>query len=150
MGNTAQGSPCPPPIPPGGGPGSQPGPGFWGPRAVGTHSRMRSLSRGTGHWPVSWQSARPPSLSTQAGCCLSPWTAAGRWGGGATPAASQPSLWCQKVPCFLTRMARKTGKRRIHQKAMLSLLVQHLQGRDCLCPGSLPALPRPAPPPATP
>lgn len=120
-------------------------PWLLGPRVVGTHSRMRSLARDTRRRPVSWQSARSPSLSTPAGCHLSPWAAAGRWRkeglGGATPAASQPSLWCQQVPCLLTRMARKTGKRRIHQKAMLSLLVQHLQGRDCLCPGSLPARP---------
>lgn len=33
-----------------------------------------------------------------------------------------------KVTCFLTNMARKTGIRKIHQKPMLSLLVQHLQG----------------------
>lgn len=85
------------------------------------------------------------------GCCR-PMEEAGGWRGegGATPAASQPSLQCQQVPCFLTTMARKTGKRRIHQKAMLSLLVQHLQGRDCLCPGSLPVRHPPPPAPAIP
>lgn len=78
-------------------------------------------------------------LSVSSGCCR-PMRKEGA--GGPRPAASRPSLRCQQVPHFLTRMARKTGKRRIHQKPMLSLLVQHLQGGACSCPGSLVA-PRP-------
>lgn len=41
--------------------------------------------------------------------------------------ASWPSCGAA-VPHFLTRMARKTGARRIHQTPMLVLLVQHLRG----------------------
>lgn len=56
-------------------------------------------------------------------------------GGGQTPAACVPL----PVPHFLTRIARKTGKRRIHQKPMLSLLVQHLQGGAGSGPASTPS-----------
>lgn len=83
---------------------------------------------------------RPPSRSAQAGCCLPPWPPAlqaHEEGAGGQPHARPEEPQARR---FLTTRARKTGTRRIHQKPMLSLLVQHLQGGRT--PLSAPARPQ--------
>lgn len=122
-------------VPPADGPGSHAGPRAGGHPAKDGHPGLRP-----GHGPVSWLSAGASLLECQGRIgSVSLATACPQDGGWGRPATLHPSPRGHG-PRSLTRMARKTGKRRIHQKPMLSLLVQHLQWGLALV-----RLPRPRP-----
>ena len=109
---------------------------------MGTQPGRNSLAQCPGCWPVSWCPVwvPAPSQRSQTGCCCLLGQPQDAKGGGA---------WGALLALhFLTRMARKTGNRRIHQKPMLSLLVQHLRGQATHILGHSPQPLHPSAPPS--
>lgn len=109
-------------------------------------TRPRRAAQPQARAPASVLAECRASLPVRPGRMLSAFLAAGRHRPTGRGAEANPTALLPEEPQarhLLTKVARKTGKRRIHQKPMLPWLVQHLQGgRSHL---SAPRPPRPAP-----